>query len=184
MAFTYRLAAKTDIPELSVLIDVAIDRQLGPLLSPEQLALSRSIMSLDMQLIEDRTYFVVEKAGQLVGCGGWTARRTRYGGVRSTPAREAALARLASDAARIRAMYTHPDFARCGVGRLVLGLCEAAACAAGFRSVELIATPAGEPLYRACGYAALESFIAAADGAVEAQGVRMRKDIAGVQTDA
>ena len=115
-------------------------------------------MGLDRQLIDDRTYFVVEQAGALAGCGGWSRRATLYGGDHS-PGRDAALLDPAQDAARVRAMYTHPAFARRGVGRLILTLCEDAARAEGFSRAELVATLAGEPLYAACGYLARERFV-------------------------
>src|SRR5208282_3012169 len=97
-------------------------------------------MGLDTQLVADRTYFLVEEDGRLAGCGGWSRRATLYGGDHSTALRDEALLDPAGDAARVRAMYTHPDFARRGVGRLILGLCEAAAAAEGFGRVQLMAT--------------------------------------------
>jgi GNAT superfamily N-acetyltransferase len=100
-------------------------------LTPEQIAASRMIMGLDTQLIEDGTYYVATVGGELAGCGGWSRRNTLYGGDHS-PGRDAALLDPARDAARIRAMYTHPAFARRGVGRLILAVCERAAVAAGF----------------------------------------------------
>ena len=115
-------------------------------------------MGLDTQLIEDGTYFVVEIRGEIAGCGGWSRRATLYGGDDS-PGRSAALLDPATDAARIRAMYTHPLHARQGVGRLILALSEDAARAQGFRQMELMASMAGEPLYRACGYQARERVI-------------------------
>ncbi|MER9597221.1 MULTISPECIES: GNAT family N-acetyltransferase [unclassified Mesorhizobium] len=92
------------------------------------------------------------------GCGGWSRRATLYGGDRS-PGRDAALLDPTKDAARVRAMYTHPSFIRRGVGRLILMLCEDAARREGFTSVELMATRAGEPLYRACGFVAVEEVV-------------------------
>jgi GNAT superfamily N-acetyltransferase len=112
-------------------------------------------MGLDSQLVDDGTYFLVEAGGTLAGCGGWSRRATLYGGDAS-PGRDAALLDPARDAARVRAMYTDPAFTRRGVGRLVLGLCEDAARSEGFARAELMATLAGEPLYRACGYAPVE----------------------------
>lgn len=132
-------------------------------------------MGLDNQLVADRTYFVVEAEHQLAGCGGWSRRATLYGGDQ-TPGRSAALLDPRSDAARVRAMYTHPHFARRGVGRLILSLCEHAAAAEGFRLVELVATLSGLPLYTACGYQPVEHF-EDARGGVPVPLVRMRKRV-------
>jgi GNAT superfamily N-acetyltransferase len=98
-------------------------------LDATQVAASHAIMGLDTQLIDDGTYFVVEGDGALAGCGGWSRRATLYGGDRS-PGRNAALLDPAKDAARVRAMYTHPAFTRRGVGRLILARAEEAAAAA------------------------------------------------------
>jgi GNAT superfamily N-acetyltransferase len=138
-------------------MDAAIAELLKPYLTATQIDSSRAIMGLDSQLIEDGTYFVIEQDGAIAGCGGWSRRATMYGGD-SSPGRDAALLDPAKDAARVRAMYTDPAFTRRGVGRLVLSLCEEAARAEGFRRAELVATKAGEPLYRACGYLPVESF--------------------------
>ena len=100
----------------------------------------------------------MEQNGVLTGCGGWSRRETLYGGDRS-PGRDAALLDPRKDAARVRAMYTHPSFIRRGVGRLILTLCEDAARGEGFTGVELMATMAGEPLYRACGFEAVEEVV-------------------------
>jgi GNAT superfamily N-acetyltransferase len=155
MTLTHRLATPQDMPALTALMDLAIGALQRGFLSDAQIAASRKLMGLDSQLIADRTYFVVEDDGRLAGCGGWSARATLYGGDHS-PGRDAHGLNPASDAARVRAMYTHPDFARRGVGRLILSLCEAAAREAGFSRVELAGTLAGQPLYEACGYTVLE----------------------------
>jgi GNAT superfamily N-acetyltransferase len=174
-----RLALETDLPALRLLMDAAIRELQASFLSPEQLAASFSIMGLDTQLIADRTYFVVEAtAGQIAGCGGWSRRATLFGGDHSQ-GRDAALLDPAKDAARVRAMYTHPDFTRRGVGRRVLDACEAAAAAEGFRRCELAATLAGEPLYRACGYRQIERFHADTPGRIGVPLVRMSKALRG-----
>ena len=160
----HRLARSADLPALAVLMNAAIGELQKPFLTQEQIASSRAIMGLDTQLIDDGTYFIVEQNGVLAGCGGWSRRKTLYGGD-SSPGRDAALLDPAHDAARVRAMYTHPSFTRIGVGRLILALCEDAARAEGFTSVELMATKAGEPLYRACGYQAIEDVVDARGGA-------------------
>src|SRR5215213_6208831 len=102
-------------------------------LTPEQVAASHKVMGLDTQLVLDGTYFVVESGKRIAGCGGWSWRSTLYGGDESLVSREPHALNPATDAARIRAMYTDPDFARQGVGRLVIRLCEEAARRAGFR---------------------------------------------------
>jgi GNAT superfamily N-acetyltransferase len=152
---THRLARRDDLAALDALMNAAISELQRPFLDDAQIASSRMIMGLDSQLVDDGTYFIVESAGLIAGCGGWSYRATLYGGDQS-PGRSAALLDPAVDAARVRAMYTHPDHARQGVGRLVLSLCEAAARSAGFRTAELMATLSGEPLYRACGYQPIE----------------------------
>ena len=155
VTLTHRLASREDLEALRALMDAAIAELQKPFLDAQQVASSRTIMGLDTQLIDDGTYFVVEIDGELAGCGGWSRRATLYGGDQ-TPGRDAAVLDPSKDAARVRAMYTDPLHVRKGVGRLILSLCEEAARREGFSRVELMATMAGEPLYRACGYEALE----------------------------
>ena len=174
----HRVARADDIDTLKPLMRRAIGELLEPFLAPEAVAASFSIMGLDTQLIADGTYFVVESDGAIAGCGGWSRRATLFGGDH-TAGRDAALLDPMTDAARVRAMYTHPDFARRGVGRLVLQLCEAAAAQAGFARVELAATLAGVPLYRACGYIAVADFEAPTSSGLSIPLVRMRKRIGG-----
>ena len=172
---THRLASRDDLETLKKLMEAAIAELQRPFLDQAQIESSRAIMGLDTQLIDDGTYYLVELDGQLAGCGGWSRRATLYGGDQ-TPGRSAALLDPAKDAARIRAMYTHPDHTRKGVGRYILSLCEEAAKSEGFTRMELVATLAGEPLYRAFGYEPYESLVDDRGGA----GVpllRMRKNL-------
>lgn len=173
----HRPATRADLPALRTLMDAAIARLQSPFLSPAQIAASRNIMGLDTQLVDDGTYVVVTVDGFLAGCGGWSRRATLYGGD-ATPGRDAALLDPARDPARIRAMYTDPAFARRGVGRTVLRLCERAARGEGFAHAELMATLAGEPLYRACGYAVVERVVDDRGGAAVPL-VRMRRTLCG-----
>lgn len=161
---THRLATLEDLGALQALMDAAIAELQKPFLDSSQIQASRSIMGLDTQLIEDQTYFVAEADGQIAGCGGWSRRATLYGGDQ-TPGRNTELLDPRSDSARVRAMYTHPAFARHGIGRLILSLCEAAARREGFPGVELMATMSGEPLYRACGYEPIERILDGRGGA-------------------
>jgi GNAT superfamily N-acetyltransferase len=154
----HRLARRDDLEALRALMDLAIAELQKEFLDARQIESSRLIMGLDTQLIDDGTYFVIECGGQLAGCGGWSRRETMYGGDQ-TPGRSPALLDPARDAARIRAMYTHPAHTRKGVGRLIIRLCEDAARAEGFTRMELVATLAGEPLYRACGFEPYERLV-------------------------
>jgi GNAT superfamily N-acetyltransferase len=146
-------------------------------LTAEEIAASQAIMGLDTQLIEDGTYFVVvECEGRIAGSGGWSRRATLFGGNHST-GRDTALLDPAKDPARVRAMYTSPAFARRGIGRVILGLCERAAAAEGFLRVELAATLAGEPLYLACGYRPIERFLSDTPSGVRVPLIRMGKTL-------
>jgi GNAT superfamily N-acetyltransferase len=176
---SHRLATPGDQEALGALMEAAIAELQKPFLSAAQIAASRTFMGIDTQLIVDRTYFVVESGGELAGCGGWSRRATLYGGDR-TPGRNAALLDPRSDAARVRAMYTHPAHTRQGVGRLILRLCEQAAAAEGFRRVELMSTMSGVPLYTACGYESAER-IEDARGGVPVPLIRMYKAIAPIR---
>jgi GNAT superfamily N-acetyltransferase len=170
---THRLAQREDLDALRGLMDAAIAELQKPFLDERQITSSRAIMGLDTQLIDDGTYFIVKDEGELAGCGGWSRRATLYGGDQ-TPGRSTALLDPAKDAARVRAMYTHPNHTRKGVGRLILSLCEEAARSEGFTRMELVATMAGEPLYRACGYQPLEPLVDDRGG-VEVPLLRMYK---------
>jgi GNAT superfamily N-acetyltransferase len=174
-SLAHRLANIGDFDAIRALMEMSIAELQKPHLSVKQIASSRLIMGLDTQLVADQSYFVVEINGQLAGCGGWSRRATLYGGD-TTPDRSPALLDPKTDAARIRAMYTHPAHVRKGVGRLILQLCERAAKTEGFQRAELVATLSGEALYAACGYAAIERF-SDARGGVAVPLVRMAKAI-------
>ena len=153
--FEHRTATPADVPALERLAQAAIAELQADYLSPAQIAASRAIMGIDTRLVADGTYYVVEHDGELAGCGGWSRRATLYGGDHTSGRNDAPLD-PAVDPARIRAMYTHPRYARRGVGRLVLAACEAAAAAEGFTTLELMSTMAGQPLYTAHGFVPVE----------------------------
>jgi GNAT superfamily N-acetyltransferase len=148
---TIRVATRDDLPALRGVMDASIGELQRGFLTDEQIESSRAIMGLDTQLVDDGTYYVVEADGELAGCGGWSRRATLYGSD-STPGRDAHQLDPSTDAARIRAMYTDPRFARQGVGRLILETCERAAAAEGFTRLELAGTLSGQPLYTAYGF--------------------------------
>lgn len=151
MPLSHRLATLADLPALRDVMALAIGELQKPFLTPDQIAASRSFMGLDTRLVEDGTYFVIERDEAIAGCGGWSRRATPYGHDGSA-GRDDRLLDPATEAAKVRAMYTHPGHVRQGVGRYILSLCEAAAWAEGFARLELSATLAGAPLYRACGF--------------------------------
>ncbi|HUO01243.1 MAG TPA: GNAT family N-acetyltransferase [Rhizomicrobium sp.] len=171
---THRLAAPSDMDALTGLMNAAIRDLLPQFLSPGQVDASFAVMGLDTVLIEDGTYFVIEIGGALAGCGGWSRRATLFGG-NHTRGRDARLLDPKTEPARVRAMYTSPQFTRRGVGRKVLDLCEAAARREGFSRVELAATMGGKPLYEACGYRPIEAMMVATPNGVEVPLLRMGK---------
>lgn len=180
-SFRTRWATLEDLPALKTLMARAIDSLQVGLLSTQQIAASHAIMGLDTQLIEDRTYFVAETGSEIAGCGGWSYRATLFGGDHSAELRNPTFLDPTRDPARIRAMYTHPKFARRGVGKLILLRCEEAAAKNGFSTVELMATLSGERLYSAAGYVPMERVEAAADGSVIPL-VRMQKKLPGTHS--
>ena len=111
-----------------------------------------SMFGVDTDLIEDGTYFVAESEGELVGSGGWSRRRTLFGGDQYAT-RDRSYIDPATDPARIRAFFVHPDHARKGIAQAILARCESEAAAHGFRALELLSTLPGVKFYKACGYA-------------------------------
>jgi GNAT superfamily N-acetyltransferase len=156
--WSLRLARETDIPALEELIPLSVRALQAPYYSTAQMdgALG-SVFGVDQQLIRDGTYFVVERNNELIGCGGWSKRKTLFGSDHQTGRNDAELD-PARDAARIRAFFIHPNWARHGLGRAILEACENAIRKAGFRSAELAATLPGQPFYAAFNYSAIERY--------------------------
>ena len=153
--FTYRIAQLSDVRDIMELMNLSIELNMRAFLSHAQIEANKESMGVDQTLIEDRTYFVVEAEKEsktvIVGCGGWGKRRTLYGG-NHTVGRDDNFANPEIEPARIRAMFTHPEWVRQGVGSLLLDVAERAARESGFKVIELGSTLPGEPLYRARGY--------------------------------
>jgi N-acetylglutamate synthase-like GNAT family acetyltransferase len=153
-----RAALEADVPALEALIADSARALQMPTYSRVQIdAAIGPVFGVDRQLIHDGTYFVVEHEGVLIGCGGWSRRRSLYGGDAGQVHHDE-WPHPETDAARIRAFFVHPDFARQGIGRTIMVACESAIRAAGFRRVEIVATLAGEPLYAAFGCSVVERF--------------------------
>jgi GNAT superfamily N-acetyltransferase len=173
-----RVATSDDVPELRTLIERSVRELQAGWYTPEQIeAAADSVFGVDMQLIEDGTYYVAEISGQVAGCGGWSKRGTLYGASHYEHSRQDALLDPARDPARIRAFFTHPAFARKGVGRALLLHCEEEARLAGFHSMEMAATLPGVPLYAAHGYEALDAFDVPLPGGQSIQVRRMARRI-------
>jgi GNAT superfamily N-acetyltransferase len=176
-----RLARENDIPALQKLIPLSVRGLQASHYSVAQIdAALGSVFGVDRQLIRDGTYFIVELDGELIGCGGWSKRKTLFGSDHHTTRDDAELDPM-TDAARIRAFFVHPDHARRGIGRAILEACEKAICDAGFTAIELAATLTGVPFYAAFGYAlGEESDVPLANG-LSLQIVRMTKELSEVR---
>ena len=153
--FVIRAATESDIPTLKSLIELSVRVLQKDDYSTEQIegALGHAL-GLDTQLVRDGTYFVAAPAGRELlhaGCGGWSYRRTLFGSDHG-PDREQALLDPGVDAAKIRAIFVHPAWARRGLGSMILKHCETAAALAGFRHFEMGSTLTGVPLYTLRGY--------------------------------
>lgn len=157
-------------------MELSIRKIIATFLDAASVEASFEFMGVDSQLIEDETYFAVELNRHIVGCGGWSRRATRFGGDH-TPGRNSRLLDPITESARVRAMYTHPDFARLGIGRLVLSRCEAEALKEGFHSLELTATVAGEPLYAAYGFTVEERIEVPTSKGISVPCARMTKKL-------
>ena len=153
--FYLRKAVPADVPVLRELIELSVRRLQAGDYTPRQIDISlRTVYGVDSQLIADGTYFAVESDGPekiIVGCGGWSRRKTLYGGD-VWKGRHDDLLDPKTDAAKIRAFFVHPEWARRGIGGMILEACEQAAAAAGFTRLEMGATLTGVPFYAAKGY--------------------------------
>ena len=183
MKIRIRQAVTEDIPVLRTLIDASVRGLQTREYTPSQIESAlATVYGVDTQLIADGTYLVAEaEAGAdtaplIVGCGGWSKRKTLYGGDQWT-GREADLLDPQRDAAKIRAFFIHPPWARRGIGSMILEACENAAIAAGFTRFEMGATLTGVPLYRARGYIALENLEVPLANGESLPIVRMEKQV-------
>lgn len=180
--FVHRVATQDDVPAIRELMGFSITYNMSSFLSEKEIDAAKETMGVDMTLINDETYFVIysncerNASPVLVGCGGWGKRKTLYGGDH-TKGRNDQLSDPKTDAARIRAMYTHPDWVRCGIGSLLLTLGETAAKKAGFSRIELGSTLPGEPLYAARGYKELSRDSEIAANGSENTIIRMMKTL-------
>jgi GNAT superfamily N-acetyltransferase len=178
-----RLATEADVPALHELIETSVRGLQIHDYTPEQIngALG-TVLGLDTQLVADGTYFVAEAkaacARVIAGCGGWSHRKTLFGSDRAA-VRENDFLDPATDAAKIRAFFVHPFFARRGIGTKILEACEGAARAAGFTRFEMGATLTGVPLYLARGYQEVERIEVPLQNGEKLPVVRMAKNVAG-----
>lgn len=177
---THRLAEFYDIDNIIFLIQLSIEKNMREFLSEEEVEAAKDSMGIDHSLLNDRTYFIIEAVSNdekiIVGCGGWGKRKTLYGGDH-TVGRDDSISDPNKDPARIRAMYTHPDWTRKGVGSLLLKLGENSARDAGFKTIELGSTIPGEPFYQAKGYIELERKVTLSSNGTEDTIIKMSKKL-------
>ena len=177
MNWPLRLACDEDAPALERLIEHVTRTSLARCYSEAQLAVALGpVFGLDRQLIRDGTHFVVEDAGEIIACGGWSKRLAVYGGDRERTGADVEL-NPQTGAARVRAFFVHPAWERHGIGRALLEASESAIRAAGFMRVELAGTLAGEALYARHGYAVAERYDAPMPGGLTIAVVRMTKTL-------
>jgi GNAT superfamily N-acetyltransferase len=180
-----RKATAADVPRLREVIEASVRGLQAADYSPAQReGALQSVYGVDSQLIADGTYLVAEVLDsnqdsgthpEIVGCGGWSRRKTLYGGDQFA-AREDSLLDPACEAARIRAFFVHPNWARRGIGSRILEACENAARRAGFTRLEMGATLSGVAFYQAKGYAPLENLEAPLGNGETLAIVRMAKE--------
>ena len=172
-----RVATLADIPALQTLIARSVRELSTGFYTAVQIeAALVAVFGVDTQLITDGTYYVIDSPTGFAAAGGWSFRRTLYGGDQMKGPADPRLD-AATEPARIRAFFVHPDWARRGLARELYAECSSAACAAGFRSFELMATLPGEPLYSALGFSALERTSVPLGDRVELPLVRMGRRI-------
>ena len=178
MLWPLRLATMEDVPALEELIVLSVNVLQAPYYSAAQRdAAQGAVFGVDRLLIADGTYFVAEHEGRIIGCGGWSKRKSVFGGDRARSGMDA-LIDSSTDPARIRAFFIHPNWARRGIGKALLAACEASIIAAGFTRAELVATLAGEPLYSTGGYAVIERYEVPMRDGLTLPVVRMTKPLA------
>jgi N-acetylglutamate synthase-like GNAT family acetyltransferase len=175
--WTIRLARQDDIPALEELIRHSVRRLQADHYSCAQIeAALGSVFGVDRQLIRDGTYFVVQRGNEIIGCGGWSKRKTLFGSDHHTSRDDAELDPT-TDPARIRAFFVHPAWARRGIARAILEECERAIRAADFKAIELAATLPGVPFYAACGYTLREPMTVPLPNGLSLPIVRMTKNL-------
>ncbi len=178
MEFTLREARPDDVGRIEEVIAASVRGLARGIYDERQIELSiGSVFGVDHQLIADRTYFVAESGDRVVGCGGWSKRKTLFGASVYSESRDSNLLDPETDAAKIRAFFIHPDASRQGIGRAILDRCETEAMANGFRKAEMMATLPGVPLYEACGYGKGESVAVPVGDGVDIRCIRMYKDL-------
>ena len=171
------MRATSDIPALEALIERSVrELQAADYSAAQMDGALGSVFGVDRQLISDQTYFLAEKDGALIACGGWSKRASLFGSDAARTAEDALLDPL-QDAARIRAFFVHPEHARRGLGRAILLACEEAIRAARFRSIELVATLPGVPFYRAFNYQTGERYEVPLANGLSLPVVRMFKNL-------
>jgi GNAT superfamily N-acetyltransferase len=178
--FHLRVATPDDVEAIRALIDASVRGLQAADYSPAEIdAALRTVFTIDSQLIVDGTYFVaLDEAGEMAGCGGWSKRKTLYGGDHQVERIEPELLDPVVDAAKVRAIFVHPRFARMGLGSTILAAAEDAALRAGFHRFEMGSTLTGVALYSLKGYREVDRMKVPVGNGEEIEVVRMVKETA------
>ncbi len=177
MQHKLRVATITDIPAIRRLIQASVRGLQAEYTDAQREAALRTVFTVDTRLVSDGTYFVVEdEAGALAACGGWSFRKTLYGGDHQLEAVDAGTLDPMLDAAKVRAIFVHPGHARQGLGSQILRAAEQTAFAAGFKRLEMGSTLAGVQLYALRGWREMERVQVPVGEAVAIEVVRMVKE--------
>ncbi|MEP6903089.1 MAG: GNAT family N-acetyltransferase [Actinomycetota bacterium] len=178
MNYSIRKATLNDQTEIESLIAASVRGLSRADYDERQIELSiKTVFGVDTELIADETYFVAEADGKIVGCGGWSKRQTLYGASVYAQSRNSAELNPKLDAAKIRAFFIHPNWARKGIGKAILERCEREAKSHGFKSAEMMATLPGVKLYAVCGYAGSEQVKVSVGENIDIICIKMRKNL-------
>jgi N-acetylglutamate synthase-like GNAT family acetyltransferase len=179
MIYSIRKATLADKPLIEALIEESVRGLSRDDYDARQIELSiKTVFGVDTELIDDETYFVVEaEGGKIAGCGGWSKRKTLYGASAYAQSRDSELLDPQTDAAKIRAFFIHPEFARKGIGTMILEACEREARAHGFKSAEMMATLPGVKLYAVRGYSGDQEVKVPVGENIDIICIKMRKNL-------
>jgi len=173
-----RAAGRDDVRELERHIAMSVRVIAAEYHTMEEIDSSlRYLFGVDSTLLDDGTYFLAERTGEILACGGWSRRKTPFGGDNATAVQDDTFRDPAEEPAIIRAFFVAPHAVRKGLGRRILALCEEECRAAGFGAAELVATRMGAEFYKACGFTTQEAIAIDLPDGIVIEAFKMRKEL-------